>query len=37
MQEVAKKSVMKPLVINRPMMDSSIFIPERDRDGVELK
>lgn len=37
MQEVAKKSVMMPLVTNRPMMGSSMFIPERDRGGVELK
>ncbi len=37
MQEAAKKSVMMNLVTNRPMKNASIFIPERDRGGVELK
>jgi HK97 family phage major capsid protein len=37
MQEAAKKSVMMNLVTNRPMRSASIFIPERERGGVELK
>ena len=37
MQEAAKKSVMMNLVTNRPMKNASIFIPERDRGGVELR
>lgn len=37
MQEAAKQSVMMNLVTHRPMNGSSIFIPERDRGGIELK
>jgi HK97 family phage major capsid protein len=36
MQDVAKKSVMMNLVRHRPMMGPSIFLPTRDRGGVEL-
>jgi HK97 family phage major capsid protein len=36
MTEVAKKSVMMPLVRHRPMMGPSIFLPTRDRGGVQL-
>jgi HK97 family phage major capsid protein len=36
MQDVAKKSVMKNLVRHRPMMGPSIFLPTRDRGGVQL-
>ena len=36
MQDVAKKSVMMNLVRHRPMMGSSIFLPTRERGGVEL-
>jgi len=36
MQEAAKKSVMMNLVRHRPMMGTSIFLPTRDRGGVEL-
>ena len=36
MSEVAKKSVMMPLVRHRPMMGPSIFLPTRDRGGVQL-
>ena len=36
MTEVAKKSVMMNLVRHRPMMGPSIFLPTRDRGGVEL-
>ena len=36
MQDAAKKSVMMPLVRNRPMMGPSIFLPTRDRGGVQL-
>ncbi|GHV11331.1 hypothetical protein FACS189491_02380 [Spirochaetia bacterium] len=36
MQDAAKKSVMMGLVRNRPMMGPSIFLPTRDRGGVEL-
>jgi HK97 family phage major capsid protein len=34
--EAAKKSVMMSLVRHRPMMGSSIFLPTRDRGGVQL-
>jgi HK97 family phage major capsid protein len=34
--EVAKKSVMMNLVRHRPMLGPSIFLPTRDRGGVEL-
>ena len=37
MQEAAKQSVMMNLVTHRPMNGPSIFIPERDRGGIELK
>ena len=37
MQDVAKHSVMMGLVKNRPMTGPSIFLPQRDRGGVELK
>ena len=37
MQEAAKQSVMMNLVTHRPMSGPSIFIPERDRGGIELK
>jgi HK97 family phage major capsid protein len=37
MQEVAKQSQMMNLVTHRPMNGPSIFIPERDRGGIELK
>ncbi|MCL1813210.1 MAG: phage major capsid protein [Treponema sp.] len=36
MTEAAKKSVMMNLVRHRPMMGPSIFLPTRDRGGVEL-
>jgi len=36
MSEAAKKSVMMNLVRHRPMMGPSIFLPTRDRGGVEL-
>jgi len=34
--EAAKKSVMMNLVRHRPMMGPSVFLPTRDRGGVEL-
>ena len=37
MQEAAKQSQMMNLVTHRPMNGPSIFIPERDRGGIELK
>jgi HK97 family phage major capsid protein len=36
MQDVAKKSVMMGLVRHRPMSGPSIFLPTRDRGGVQL-
>ena len=36
MQDAAKKSVMMKLVRHRPMLGPSIFLPTRDRGGVEL-
>jgi HK97 family phage major capsid protein len=36
MSEAAKKSVMMNLVRHRPMLGPSIFLPTRDRGGVEL-
>jgi HK97 family phage major capsid protein len=36
MTEAAKKSVMMSLVRHRPMMGPSIFLPTRDRGGVQL-
>ena len=36
MQDAAKKSVMMGLVRHRPMVGPSIFLPTRDRGGVEL-
>jgi uncharacterized protein (DUF2267 family) len=36
MQDAAKKSVMMGLVRHRPMMGPSIFLPTRERGGVEL-
>jgi len=36
MQDVAKKSVMMNLVRHRPMISPSIFLPTRDRGGVQL-
>jgi HK97 family phage major capsid protein len=36
MSDVAKKSVMMSLVRHRPMMGPSIFLPTRDRGGVQL-
>jgi HK97 family phage major capsid protein len=36
MTDVAKKSVMMPLVRHRPMMGPSIFLPTRERGGVQL-
>jgi HK97 family phage major capsid protein len=36
MQDAAKKSVMMGLVRHRPMMGPSIFLPTRDRGGVQL-
>jgi HK97 family phage major capsid protein len=36
MSEVAKKSVMMNLVRHRPMLGPSIFLPTRDRGGVQL-
>ena len=36
MTEVAKKSVMMPLVRHRPMAGPSIMLPTRDRGGVQL-
>jgi HK97 family phage major capsid protein len=36
MTDAAKKSVMMGLVRHRPMMGPSIFLPTRDRGGVEL-
>jgi HK97 family phage major capsid protein len=35
-QDAAKKSVMMNLVRHRPMMGPSIFLPTRDRGGVQL-
>ena len=37
MQEAAKQSMMMNLVTHRPMSGPSIFIPERDRGGIEPK
>ncbi len=37
MQDAAKKSVMMNLVRHRPMLGPSIFLPTRDRGGVELQ
>ena len=37
MQEAQKQSQMMGLVTHRPMNGPSIFIPERDRGGIELK
>ena len=37
MTDVSEKSVMMNLVTTRPMLGPSIFIPERDKGGVELK
>ncbi len=37
MQEASKQSQMMNLVTHRPMNGPSIFIPERDRGGIELK
>ena len=37
MQDAAKQSVMMNLVKHRPMTGPSIFLPQRDRGGVELK
>ena len=37
MQEAAKQSMMMNLVSHRPMNGPSIFIPERDRGGIELR
>ena len=37
MQEAGKQSMMMNLVSHRPMNGPSIFIPERDRGGIELK
>lgn len=37
MEEAAKKSVMMDLVSHVPMFSNSIFIPDRDRGGLELK
>jgi HK97 family phage major capsid protein len=36
MQDAAKQSVMMPLVRHRPMLGASIFLPTRDRGGVQL-
>jgi HK97 family phage major capsid protein len=36
MSDVAKKSVMMNLVRHRPMLGPSIFLPTRDRGGVQL-
>jgi len=36
MTDAAKKSVMMSLVRHRPMMGPSIFLPTRDRGGVQL-
>jgi len=36
MSDVSKKSVMMSLVRHRPMMGPSIFLPTRDRGGVQL-
>ena len=36
MSDVAKKSVMMGLVRHRPMLGPSIFLPTRDRGGVQL-
>ncbi|MCL2044591.1 MAG: phage major capsid protein [Treponema sp.] len=36
MQDAAKKSVMMNLVRHRPMLGPSIFLPTRDRGGVQL-
>ena len=36
LEDAAKQSVMMPLVRHRPMMGASIFLPTRDRGGVEL-
>jgi len=37
MQDAAKQSVMMNLVKHRPMTGPSIFLPQRERGGVELK
>jgi HK97 family phage major capsid protein len=37
MQDAAKQSVMMSLVKHRPMTGPSIFLPQRERGGVELK
>ena len=37
MQDAAKQSVMMNLVKHRPMTGPSVFLPQRDRGGVELK
>jgi HK97 family phage major capsid protein len=37
MQDVAKKSVMMNLVRHRPMLGPSIFLPTRERGGVQLQ
>jgi HK97 family phage major capsid protein len=37
MQDAAKKSVMMNLVRHRPMMGPSIFLPTRERGGVQLQ
>jgi len=36
MQDAARKSVMMPLVRHRPMIGPSVFLPTRERGGVEL-
>jgi HK97 family phage major capsid protein len=36
MTDAAKQSVMMPLVRHRPMMGPSLFLPTRDRGGVQL-
>jgi HK97 family phage major capsid protein len=36
MQDAVKQSVMMPLVRHRPMLGASIFLPTRDRGGVQL-
>lgn len=37
MQDAAKQSVMMPLVRHRPMTGPSLFLPQRDRGGIDLK
>ncbi len=37
MEDAAKQSVMMNLVRHRPMMGPSVFLPQRERGGVELK